>query len=87
MGKATWLGRRCCQAPVRGAVKALREKYNLPITYEGPMYTCPCDLVDMTRMREKTGPKIIVPRARSISNILRLTTNRRKKLPLCSNGL
>ena len=29
------------------------------------MYTCPCDLVDMTRMREKTGPKIIVPRARS----------------------
>src|SRR5215472_8515450 len=48
-----------------GAVKALREKYNLPITYEGPMYTCPCDLVDMTRMREKTGPKIIVPRARS----------------------
>jgi putative peptidoglycan binding protein len=52
-------------APIRGAVKALREKYNLPITYEGPLYACPCDLVDMTNLRKTPGPRIIVPRSRS----------------------
>ena len=50
--------------PIRGAVKALREKYDLPITYEGPVYACTCDLVDMTNVRKTPGPRIIVPRSR-----------------------
>jgi Putative peptidoglycan binding domain len=49
-------------APIRDAIDVLRQRYYLPITYEGPVYACQCDLADMTYTRKTPGPKIIVPK-------------------------
>lgn len=52
--------------PVADALGTLREKYHLAISYEDPVYACPCDLTDVTSVRDAHvgrtgGPKLIVP--------------------------
>lgn len=53
-------------APILGAVEALRQKYNLAITYEDPVYACPCDLVDVSNIRKTPGPSLILPKREHI---------------------
>jgi hypothetical protein len=52
--------------PVKYAIDILRQRYYLPITYEDPVYACPCDLADMTYTRKTPGPKIIVPKSQRL---------------------
>ena len=53
-------------APIRDAIDVLRQRYNLSITYEGPVYACPCDLTDVSYLQEKPGQKLFVPTRRHL---------------------